>query len=132
MNPGVSYDPAKIEPRWQRIWRERGTYGTPSAPGPKPKCYVLDMFPYPSGHGLHVGHLKGYVASDVIARYKRMRGYSVLHPMGWDSFGLPTERQAEKDGLSPRDVTRRNVEIFKRQLNALGMSYDWDRELATS
>jgi len=90
------------------------------------------MFPYPSGHGLHVGHLKGYVASDIIARYKRMCGYGVLHPMGWDSFGLPTERQAEKDGLSPRDVTRRNVEIFKRQLNALGMSYDWDRELATS
>jgi leucyl-tRNA synthetase len=130
----MPYDPSHVEARWERIWRERGTYRTPNAEdlGSKPKYYVLDMFPYPSGHGLHVGHLKGYVASDIVARFRRMRGYNVLHPMGWDSFGLPTERQAEKDGIAPSDVTRRNIEVFKAQLNAVGMSYDWDKELATS
>jgi leucyl-tRNA synthetase len=90
------------------------------------------MFPYPSGHGLHVGHLKGYVASDVVTRYKRMRGFEVLHPMGWDSFGLPTERQAERDHLHPAEVTRRNVAVFRKQLTIVGLSYDWDREIATS
>jgi leucyl-tRNA synthetase len=127
----MPYDPSSVEPKWQRVWRERGAFRTPPR-GQKPKYYVLDMFPYPSGRGLHVGHLKGYVASDVVARYKRMRGFDVLHPMGWDSFGLPAERQAEREGAHPADVTARNVATFKRQLEVMGLSYDWEREVATS
>ena len=127
----MSYNPQEIETKWQRIWKEKRAFRTETW-SHKPKYYVLDMFPYPSGHGLHVGHLKGYVASDVVARYRRMRGYNVLHPMGWDSFGLPTERQAERDQMHPRDVTRRNIETFKRQLNSVGLCYDWDRVFATS
>ena len=125
------YNPQDTERKWQIRWIEGHAFRTPAL-SPKPKFYVLDMFPYPSGHGLHVGHLKGYIASDVIARYKRMRGFNVLHPMGWDSFGLPTERQAEKDGIAPQAVTRRNIETFKRQMNLVGLCYDWDREFATS
>jgi leucyl-tRNA synthetase len=126
-----SYEPGEIERKWQERWQSERAFSVPSI-SDKPKYYLLDMFPYPSGHGLHVGHLKGYVASDIVARYKRMRGYNVLHPMGWDSFGLPTERQAEKDGISPQRVTSRNIQTFKRQLNLIGVSYDWERELATS
>jgi leucyl-tRNA synthetase len=127
----MPYEPQKIEAKWQRVWRETGAFRVPSQ-SEKPKYYILDMFPYPSGHGLHVGHLKGYVASDIIARYKRMCGFNVLHPMGWDSFGLPTERQAEREGISPEQVTRRNVTTFKQQLDLVGLSYDWEREFATS
>ncbi|MDQ3802530.1 MAG: leucine--tRNA ligase [Acidobacteriota bacterium] len=127
----MPYEPQKIETKWQRVWRETGAFHVPPQSG-KPKYYILDMFPYPSGHGLHVGHLKGYVASDIVARYKRMCGFNVLHPMGWDSFGLPTERQAEREGISPEQVTRRNVTTFKRQLDLVGLSYDWGREFATS
>src|SRR6185503_21311632 len=98
----------------------------------RPKYYVLDMFPYPSGSGLHVGHPKGYVATDVVARAKRMMGFNVLRVMGWDSFGLPAERQAVKEGKNPREITERNIATFKSQLEKLGLSYDWSRELATS
>jgi leucyl-tRNA synthetase len=127
----TSYSSQKIETKWQKIWNDKKVFATHNE-SKKPKFYILDMFPYPSGHGLHVGHLKGYIASDVVARFKRMQGFNVLHPMGWDSFGLPTERQAERDGISPQAVTKRNIETFKEQLNLVGLSYDWTRELATS
>lgn len=127
----MPYDPSIIEPTWQRAWRESGAFRT-STVSDKPKFYILDMFPYPSGNGLHVGHLKGYVASDVVARYKRMRGFNVLHPMGFDSFGLPTERQAEREGIAPHEVTTRNIATFRNQLELVGLGYDWDRAFATS
>ena len=127
----MPYDPKQIEPRWQATWRERATFGAAIDPQ-KPKYYVLDMFPYPSGAGLHVGHPKGYIATDVLARYKRMRGFSVLHPMGWDAFGLPAEQYAIETGTHPRVTTRRNIETFKRQIDALGFSYDWSREIDTT
>jgi leucyl-tRNA synthetase len=126
----MPYDPSAIEPKWQSVWRDARAFATPEPDG-RPTYYVLDMFPYPSGRGLHVGHLKGYVASDVVARYKRMRGFAVLHPMGWDAFGLPAERQADREGVPPAEVTRRNVATFRRQLERLGLSYDWEREIAT-
>ncbi len=129
------YDPSVIEPKWQRIWQEARTFETPSEPEQlrgKPKFYVLDMFPYPSGAGLHVGHPEGYTATDVIARMKRMQGFAVLHPMGWDAFGLPAERAAVREGLHPADITERNVATFRRQIQRLGFSYDWDREVNTS
>jgi len=125
------YDHRAIEQKWQTYWQANRTFRT-STDRSKPKYYVLDMFPYPSGAGLHVGHPKGYVATDAVARARRMMGYNVLHPMGWDSFGLPAERQAVKEGIHPREVTARNVATFKGQLQRLGLSYDWDRELATS
>ena len=127
----------RIEPKWQAIWAERGTFRTPN-PGDadfdpaRPKFYVLDMFPYPSGSGLHVGHPEGYTATDIIARYKRMRGFNVLHPMGWDAFGLPAEQHAIKTGEHPRINTAQNVANFKRQLNSLGFNYDWSREVNTT
>src|SRR5918994_1641457 len=127
----MPYDPNTVESKWQRIWQDTGSFRVP-AKSDKPKYYILDMFPYPSGHGLHVGHLKGYIASDILARYQRMRGYNVLHPMGWDSFGLPTERQAERDNLPPSEITRRNIGTFKTQMNLVGLTYDWEREFATS
>ncbi|MBN2193553.1 MAG: class I tRNA ligase family protein, partial [Polyangiaceae bacterium] len=127
----MRYNPAEIEPRWQHYWDEHRIHAVDNL-GTRPKFYVLDMFPYPSGHGLHVGHLKGYVASDIVARYKTMRGFEVLHPMGWDSFGLPTERQAMKDGVHPAVVTERNIAIFRAQLRKVGLAYDWEREIATS
>jgi leucyl-tRNA synthetase len=127
----MPYKPNEIEPKWQRIWQDTDAFRV-SPKSDKPKYYLLDMFPYPSGHGLHVGHLKGYIASDIVARHKRMSGFNVLHPMGWDSFGLPTERQAERDNLPPSEVTRRNITTFKTQMNMVGLSYDWDREFATS
>ncbi|MEM9670533.1 MAG: class I tRNA ligase family protein [Pseudomonadota bacterium] len=124
------YDFRHAEDKWQRFWAENKSYKATRSG--KPKFYVLDMFPYPSGKGLHVGHLKGYVASDVVARYKRACGFEVLHPMGWDSFGLPTERQAQRENTSPQDVTKRNIAAFREQLEAVALSYDWDREIATS
>jgi leucyl-tRNA synthetase len=130
-----TYQPSVIEPKWQRVWAERQTFRTPSDPEElrsKPKFYVLDMFPYPSGAGLHVGHPEGYTATDVIARMKRAQGYNVLHPMGWDAFGLPAERAAVREGLHPAAITERNVETFRSQIQRLGFSYDWDREVNTS
>jgi leucyl-tRNA synthetase len=127
----MPYDPATIEPKWQRHWEEHGTFRTPDDLR-GPKYYVLDMFPYPSGAGLHVGHGEGYTATDIIARYKRMRGFNVLHPMGWDAFGLPTERAAVREGRHPAEITRRNTDNFRRQIRRLGFSYDWTREIDTS
>jgi leucyl-tRNA synthetase len=127
----------QIEPKWQRIWDERQIFHAPNPgdkdfDGKKPKFYVLDMFPYPSGAGLHVGHPEGYTATDIIARYKRLRGYNVLHPMGWDAFGLPAEQYAIKSGQHPAITTRENIAKFKSQLKAIGFSYDWQRELNTT
>lgn len=130
-----AYPFPEIEARWQRHWLENKTFraADPGEPGSeRPKFYVLDMFPYPSGAGLHVGHPEGYTATDITARYKRMRGFNVLHPMGWDAFGLPTERYAIQTGIHPREATRRNIETFRRQIRALGFSYDWDREFSTT
>jgi leucyl-tRNA synthetase len=127
----MPYDPSRIEPKWQRAWLDRKTFRSEVDPS-RPKYYVLDMFPYPSGEGLHVGHPKGYVATDVIARYRRMRGFNVLHPMGWDAFGLPAEQHAIRTGEHPRESTARNCAYFREQLQALGLSYDWDREIDTT
>lgn len=126
-----SYDPKVIEPRWQRFWEEHKTFHTPDA-SDKPKYYILDMFPYPSGAGLHVGHPEGYTATDILARYKRMRGFNVLHPMGWDAFGLPAEQYAIETGTHPRLTTQKNIDTFRRQIKMLGFSYDWDREVDTT
>ncbi len=125
------YNPAEIEPRWQRFWDENKTFKTPETVTGE-KLYVLDMFPYPSGDGLHVGHPEGYTATDIVARQARMAGKSVLHPMGFDAFGLPAEEHAIKTNTHPRDSTERNIKNFKRQLSMLGFSYDWDRELSTT
>lgn len=125
------YNPAEIEPRWQRFWDENKTFRTP-AHATGEKLYVLDMFPYPSGDGLHVGHPEGYTATDIIARHARMKGKSVLHPMGFDAFGLPAEEHAIKTNTHPRVSTEKNIATFKRQLKMLGFSYDWDREISTT
>ncbi|TWU40340.1 Leucine--tRNA ligase [Novipirellula aureliae] len=125
------YNPAEIEPRWQAFWEQNRTFTTPELPS-GPKRYVLDMFPYPSGDGLHVGHPEGYTATDIVARFARMRGESVLHPMGFDAFGLPAEEHAIKTGEHPRIQTQRNIDNFTRQLKMLGFSYDWDRAIATT
>jgi leucyl-tRNA synthetase len=127
----MDYNFAEIEPKWQKYWDEQKTFKT-ILDTSKPKYYVLDMFPYPSGAGLHVGHPEGYTATDIVARYKRMKGFNVLHPMGWDSFGLPAENHAIKTGTHPDITTQDNIKVFKRQLKSLGFSYDWDREIATS
>ncbi len=124
------YRPEEIEPKWQRFWLDNKTFRADIDPD-KPKYYIMDMFPYPSGSGLHVGHPEGYTATDILARYKRMRGFNVLHPMGWDAFGLPAEQYAIETGTHPRETTQRNIETFRRQIQALGFSYDWDREIAT-
>jgi len=122
-----------IEAKWQRYWEERRTFRTPDdVDTSKPKYYVLDMFPYPSGEGLHVGHPEGYTASDIVARYKRMRGFNVLHPIGWDAFGLPAEQYAVRTGTHPKITTERNIERFRTQLKSLGFSYDWEREVNTT
>jgi leucyl-tRNA synthetase len=144
-----------IEPKWQQFWRQQETFrcwnpgerllkdhpfahrhglagtvvGSASLP---PKYYILDMFPYPSGAGLHVGHPEGYTATDILARFQRARGYHVLHPMGWDAFGLPAEQYAIKTGQHPRETTNRNIATFKRQIQSLGFSYDWSREIDTT
>ncbi|MCS6980423.1 MAG: leucine--tRNA ligase [Flavobacteriales bacterium] len=127
----MEYRPQEIESRWQKYWEEQGMYSTQEKPG-QPKFYVLDMFPYPSGAGLHVGHPLGYIASDIMARYYRHKGFCVLHPMGFDSFGLPAEQYAIQTGRHPSETTRENIERFIRQLKLLGMSYDWDRMVITS
>lgn len=127
----MNYNFGEIEPKWQKYWDQNKTFKTENKNN-KPKYYVLDMFPYPSGAGLHVGHPEGYTATDIMARYKRMKGFNVLHPMGWDSFGLPAENYAIKTGTHPDKITQENIQTFKRQLKMLGFSYDWDREVATS
>ena len=127
----AGFDHKTIDPKWQAYWDDKQTFLTPTD-RTRPKYYVLDMFPYPSGDGLHVGHPKGYTATDVVARAKRMMGFNVLRVMGWDSFGLPAERRAEKTGEHPSVITARNIATFKGQLKRLGLSYDWTRELATS
>ncbi|MTI89114.1 MAG: leucine--tRNA ligase [Balneolaceae bacterium] len=126
-----SYKPGDIETKWQKYWLENKTFETPTDTS-KPKYYVLDMFPYPSGAGLHVGHPEGYTATDIIARYKRMNGFNVLHPIGWDAFGLPAEQYAVKTGTHPRTTTEKNINKFREQLQAIGFSYDWDREVNTT
>jgi leucyl-tRNA synthetase len=126
-----SYDPQQIEKKWRQFWKEQETFRTPENHN-KPKYYVLDMFPYPSGAGLHVGHPEGYTATDIIARYKRMNGFNVLHPIGWDAFGLPAEQYAVKTGIHPRITTQKNIQHFRKQLQSLGFSYDWNREINTT
>ena len=128
----MSYDHKSIESRWQKFWSENQTFKSEDISTNKPKYYVLDMFPYPSGAGLHVGHALGYVATDIVARYKRMKGFNVLHPMGWDAFGLPAEQYAIKTGTHPKETTHQNVSNFKKQINSLGFSYDWSREINTT
>ena len=127
----MPYQPDRIEPRWQRYWLEKGTFRA-QIDSAKPKFYVLDMFPYPSGEGLHVGHPEGYTATDIVARYRRMRGYNVLHPMGWDAFGLPAEQYAVETNTHPRLTTASNIERFRAQIRRLGFSYDWSREINTT
>ena len=126
-----SYNPKVIERRWQDYWLKNKTFRTLDG-GEKPKFYILDMFPYPSGAGLHVGHPEGYTATDILARYKRMNGFNVLHPMGWDAFGLPAEQYAINTGTHPRITTEKNIATFRRQIQMLGFSYDWDREVDTT
>ena len=125
------YEPSEIEPRWQRYWDENKTFRTPDKIGEK-KLYALDMFPYPSGEGLHVGHPEGYTATDIVARHARMNGVSVLHPMGFDAFGLPAEEYAIKTNTPPRDSTEKNIKTFTKQLKELGFSYDWERKISTT
>lgn len=125
------YDHQAIEKKWQKYWHEHNEFNTTTDPN-KPNYYALDMFPYPSGQGLHVGHPEGYTATDIVARMKRMQGFNVLHPMGWDAFGLPAEQYALNTGNPPKSFTHKNIENFKRQINSLGFSYDWNRELATT
>lgn len=127
----MHYDHRRIEQKWQKIWDDRQLFRVEVDPS-KPKYYILDMFPYPSGAGLHVGHVTGYTATDILARYKRQKGFNVLHPMGWDSFGLPAEQYAIRTGTHPEITTQKNIATYKRQLKSLGFSYDWNREIATS
>lgn len=127
----MAYPFAEIEKKWQEYWETHKTFRTPTD-FTKPKYYVLDMFPYPSGAGLHVGHPEGYTATDIVARKRRMQGYNVLHPMGWDAFGLPAERYAMQTGIHPAITTRQNIDNFRRQLKSLGFSYDWEREIDTT
>ena len=128
--PGYHFH--RIEKKWQNFWERNKTFRTPDLVAAKPKLYILDMFPYPSGAGLHVGHPEGYTATDILCRYKRMRGFNVLHPMGWDAFGLPAEQYAIQTGTHPRETTQKNIATFKRQIQSLGFSYDWDREVDTT
>jgi leucyl-tRNA synthetase len=127
----MSFDHRQIEKKWQKYWEENKTFKTKEESG-KRKFYALDMFPYPSGAGLHVGHPEGYTASDILARMKRMQGYNVLHPMGWDAFGLPAEQYALDTGNDPAEFTQKNIDTFRRQIKSLGFSYDWDREINTT
>ena len=128
----MSYDSSKIEKKWQKAWKDADLYKCDAYDFSKPKYYVLDMFPYPSAQGLHVGHVEGYTATDAVARYKRACGYNVLHPMGFDSFGLPAEQYAIKTGHHPEGFTNDNIANFRRQLQDCGFSYDWSREIKTS
>ncbi|QDH19951.1 leucine--tRNA ligase [Saccharibacillus brassicae] len=126
------YRAQTIEPKWQQKWDEEKTFKTDDADHSKPKFYAMDMFPYPSGAGLHVGHPEGMTATDIVSRYKRMKGYNVMHPMGWDAFGLPAEQYAIDKGGHPREFTIQNINNFRRQIKSLGFSYDWDREISTT
>ncbi len=126
------YTPSEIEPKWQQFWLQNKTFKTVDNDFTRPKFYILDMFPYPSGSGLHVGHPEGYTATDITARYKRMNGFNVLHPIGWDAFGLPAENYAIKTGTHPRITTEQNIIRFREQLQSIGFSYDWDREVDTT
>ncbi|HNW55887.1 MAG TPA: class I tRNA ligase family protein, partial [bacterium] len=125
------YQHQEFESRWEKAFQESNLYQTNSS-STKPKFYVLDMFPYPSGVGLHVGHPKGYIATDIISRYQRMQGFEVLHPMGWDAFGLPAENYALKNKVNPSISTAANVANYKHQLSILGLSYDWSKEINTT
>jgi leucyl-tRNA synthetase len=125
------YNHKQIESKWQKVWEESKTYKVEND-FTKPKFYCLDMFPYPSGAGLHVGHPEGMTANDIVARYKTAKGFNVLHPMGWDAFGLPAENFAIKTGTHPRITTDANISNFRKQIKALGFSYDWDREIDTT
>ena len=125
------YDHKQIEEKWQKKWAEDGLYKTVEDKTKK-KCYVLDMFPYPSGVALHVGHPKGYIATDVYTRYKKMKGFNILHPMGWDAFGLPAENYAIKNKVHPRIAVDKNIATYKAQLSKIGLNYDWDREINTT
>jgi leucyl-tRNA synthetase len=127
-----AYNFGQIEKKWQAFWEEHKTFKARDCDASRPKYYVLDMFPYPSGEGLHVGHPEGYTASDIVARYKRMKGFNVLHPFGWDAFGLPAEQHAIKTGTDPALTTAKNITNMRRQTKSLGFSYDWDREIATT
>jgi len=126
------YSFGEIEKKWQRFWEESRTFKAVDCDTSRPKYYVLDMFPYPSGQGLHVGHPEGYTASDIVARYKRAKGFNVLHPFGWDAFGLPAEQHAIQTGTDPKETTQKNIDNMRRQTKSLGFSYDWDREVATT
>ena len=126
----MDYNHKEIESRWQKHWRENNTYRCELNPD-KPKFYVLDMFPYPSGAGLHVGHPLGYIASDIYARYKRQQGFNVLHPMGYDAYGLPAEQYAIQTGQHPEVTTRSNIARYREQLDKIGFSFDWNREIRT-
>lgn len=128
----MDYNFSEIEKKWQKYWEENKTFKTPEDLTNPKKCYVLDMFPYPSGAGLHVGHPEGYTATDIFSRYKRMKGFNVLHPMGWDAFGLPAEQYAIQTGTHPSLTTRKNCDTFRRQIKEIGLSYDWDREINTT
>ena len=127
-----AYHPQRIEPKWQAYWEQNQTFRAPDLDRSRPKLYILDMFPYPSAAGLHVGHPEGYTATDILCRYKRMRGFNVLHPMGWDAFGLPAEQYAVQTNTQPRITTQANIDTFRRQIKSLGFSYDWDREVDTT
>ena len=127
----MKYNPSKIEAKWQKYWAENKTFQAENKSN-KPKYYVLDMFPYPSGAGLHVGHPLGYIASDIIARYKRHEGFNVLHPQGYDSFGLPAEQYAIQTGQHPDKTTKENIARYREQLDKIGFSFDWSREVRTS
>ena len=126
------YNFKEVEKKWQNYWEENKTFKTDVYDFSKPKFYALDMFPYPSGVGLHAGHPEGYTATDIISRMKRMQGYNVLHPMGWDAFGLPAEQYAINTGNHPDGFTEANIKTFKSQLKSLGFSYDWDKEVSAS
>ncbi|MCB0520313.1 MAG: class I tRNA ligase family protein, partial [Saprospiraceae bacterium] len=127
----MEYSPNEIEQKWRQWWKEHEVYKV-SNDSAKPKYYVLDMFPYPSGSGLHVGHPLGYIGSDIVARYKRMKGYNVLHPMGYDAFGLPAEQYAIQTGVHPAVSTAQNIQRYREQLDNIGFSFDWSREVQTS
>jgi leucyl-tRNA synthetase len=127
----MDYQFKDIEKKWQQFWAENNTFKAENNTN-KPKYFVLDMFPYPSGAGLHVGHPLGYIASDIFARYKRLKGFNVLHPMGYDSFGLPAEQYAIQTGQHPSVTTEANIATYRRQLDQIGFSFDWSREVRTS
>ncbi len=127
----MEYNYTEIEQKWQKFWKEHKTFKVEMDPS-RPKYYILDMFPYPSGSGLHVGHPEGYTATDIVARYKKMKGFNVLHPMGWDAFGLPAEQYAMETGTHPSITTKKNCDTFRRQIKSLGLGYDWDREINTT